>query len=93
MIINGNKNRFSLTNPKFGVLGYNIQKTETVEPLYKVRNIGVSKKPVRDNYMDEYLKQMKFKKGSQYNVSFDWTKQKKGTFLKGPKVSFTEGVI
>jgi len=37
----------------------------------------MSKKAVRDNYMDEYNKQMKFKKApNQYETGYDWTKNK-----------------
>ena len=45
--------------------------------MYKIQNIATSKKPVRDNYMDEYIKQMKFKKSPpQYEIGYDWTKNK-----------------
>ena len=34
MIESGNKMKFAIHSPKFGVSGYNVQKTECFEPLY-----------------------------------------------------------
>lgn len=66
------------------------------EPYYKITNITTSKRKNKENYIEEYIKANNWKKGAQYNVLYDWTKtqpQWRGAFLKGPKISSTEGVI
>jgi hypothetical protein len=36
MVSTGNKVQYNLTNPKFGVKGYNVQDSFLHEPLYKI---------------------------------------------------------
>lgn len=74
MVEGGNKIAFALTQPKFGVKGYNIQQTSQFEPQYKIRNIAVTKRKTRENYIDDVCKANAWKKPAQYEMITDWTK-------------------
>lgn len=74
--------------------GYNIPHSDKYEPFYKIDNVGFSKKLVRDNFMDDYVKQMKFKKSpALYETGSDWTKNKNGKFFAGKKVTMSESIF
>jgi hypothetical protein len=62
MVVGGNKKNASLTRPKFGVKGYEVQQTSMFEPYYKITNIATSKRKTKENFIDEYCKANAWKK-------------------------------
>ena len=53
MVATGNKNSYNLTNPKFGVKGYNVQDSFLDEPLYKIDQIAVNKRDKKDDHFTD----------------------------------------
>ena len=68
-----------------------------MDAYYKIPNqaTAVSKKKNRESFIDDFTKLTKVTPSAKYNMIPDWTKNfdKRGKFLKAPKVTFTAGVI
>jgi hypothetical protein len=56
---------------------------------------AVSKRKNKENFIDDYVKQTKWQVGAKYNTLIDWNKccDKRGKWLKSPKITFTESVM
>lgn len=93
MIEAATKNNTNLLNPSFGIKGYMLQDSSQFHPNYKIDNTPncFSKKKIRDNFIDDYLKSTKWQPAAKYDVIRDWTKalERKGKFSKEPKVTHT----
>ena len=52
MIESGFKATFNLQDPKFGLKGYNLQTTNSFEPVYKPPKISINRKDKQDHFTD-----------------------------------------
>jgi hypothetical protein len=81
---------------KFGVEGYVCKDVSYMkEPLYNIQKICLSKNMKPSGFMDLEVKRKKWVPAANYEVIYDWNKinSKKGKFLKGPKVTYTDSII
>ena len=78
---------------QFGVKGYRCQDNMMKEPYFKIPKIAISKNLKAVGFIESEAKKKKWVPPAHYDILTDWTKTKKGQFLKGPKVMFTQNII
>ena len=94
MVYSANRLKFVVENPKIGMKNYELKSNMHIEPMFKVQSIALRKSLKQDHFIDQYVKQNKWKQSAQYNL-IDFLKNipKTGKWSKCPRITYTESVI
>ena len=88
----GFKQTYNLQRPDYGIPHYKMTDTYQYEAGlcgYKIDGVAINKEP-RKNFADiEAKRTLKFPP-AKYEICKDWTKNQKGSWLKGPRITSSE---